>query len=126
MEPEALRKETATVLESQEPLETSSPDHTCQMEVVMKNYITPIKGIVSTYTDAIPQKALFGATVLLWKCVVCSKTRQEEVLGTDENQLDNLLEKAEQYGPQYIQKEGVTFVVAKYQSQVSQVSVPVR
>lgn len=104
------------------PITPPLDPHIHQFEIVMKTYAPPHTNVTAngSYPDDIFRKALFGVTTLLSKCVVCSASKQEEVLGTDEQPLDQLLEKVEQFGPQHIQKEGVTFIVAKYQPPVQQ------
>lgn len=125
MEKEAQRKEAVVENKALEPQKEIAVDHTHQWEVVMKTYAPPRKNLEGSDEKTL-QKALFGVTVLVWRCVVCSESRQEEVLGSDENQLDELLEKVEAYGPQYLQKEGITFVVAKYQPAPLPTTLPLR
>ena len=106
----------------------TEPEHIHQWEIVMKTYAPPHTNInINSPSPELLQKTLFGITTLLFKCVLCPALKQEEVLGTDEQPLDQLLEKVEIIGPQYIQKEGVTFVVAKYQPPIQQsANLPLR
>jgi hypothetical protein len=102
------------------------PEHVHQWEVLIKTYAPPRPNVEDLPPDVF-QKALFGITTLLSKCVLCSESKQEEILGTDEQPLDQLIEKVNQFGPQYIQKEGVTFIVAKYQPPTQQsTNLPLR
>lgn len=103
------------------------PDHMHQWEMAMKTYAPAQKSLAQEALKAgsvdLVQKMIFGLTVLLWKCVVCSESKQEEIIGSDENQLDEVFNKVDLYGPQYIQKEGVTFIIAKWQPTPASTSV---
>lgn len=91
--------------------------HEHQWDLILKNYAAPKPEFLNleNLDRETSEKILFGVTILLWKCVLCEQTRKEEVIGTDENQLDEMLGKVILYGPQYVQKDGVTFVLAKWQ-----------
>lgn len=93
--------------------------HVHAWELISKTYAAPqttIQGIPQTLVE----KALFGVTVLLWECNVCHELRKEEVLGTDENQLDTVLANAELLGPQYLERATGMFIVAKWQVSAAQ------
>ena len=112
----------------------SPESHKHEWNIILKTSVPPAKtpAKIEDVSEALVEKSLFGMTVILWQCVVCANTKQEAVLGTDEQPLDLLLEKVEQFGPQYIQKPGaigkesVTFIVAKYQPQTVQSNLPLR
>lgn len=105
------------------------PDHQHQYELLLKTFAPPRKdweGKIETTGDKMVEKLLFGVTTLLWKCVLCAETKKEEILGSDEVQLDEIFDKVDKYGPQYIQKEGgKTYVIGKFQ-QTNTGTVPVR
>lgn len=100
--------------------------HTHQFEIIMKTYAPPNPRVDVKNSESLSQEVLFGITTLLFKCLICSELKQEKVLGTDEQPLDAVLNKADLYGPQYIQKENVTYVVAKYQPPAPQTNIPLR
>ncbi len=100
--------------------------HTHQHEIIMKTYAPPNKTADIKGSESVAQELLFGITTLLFKCLLCSDLKQEKVLGTDEQPLDEILNKANLYGPQYIQKDNVTYVVAKYQPPVQSTNIPLR
>lgn len=106
------------------PADQADP-HTHQFEIIMKTFAPP-HAADGNMSGELAQKALFGITTLLFKCVLCSQLKQEEILGTDEQPLDEILDKANQYGPQYVQKDNVTYVVAKYQPPVQSTNIPLR
>lgn len=62
---------------------------------------------------AILERALLGVTTYLWECKFCSQVRKEETLGSDSNQLEEILDKALKYGIQYIEHDGTNFAIAK-------------
>lgn len=106
------------------------PIHQHEWEVVSKTYASPVKNIALNQNGQekdLLEKTLFGVTVILWNCMVCKDFRKEEMLGSDENMLDELIAKAEEYGPQFIDRDGKIYVVAKYQAPpVAPTNIPVR
>lgn len=106
------------------------PDHTHEWELTSKTYAAPRKDIKefpeAKFEKTLYEKVLFGVTTLLWECSVCHKFRREEVLGTDENQLDEVLANAETLGPQYLERASGMYIVAKWQAAVQQPAPPVQ
>ena len=106
------------------------PIHTHEWDLISKTYAPPVKNITLNQNGVekdIMEKTLFGVTVILWQCLVCKDLRKEEMLGSDENTLDELIVKSEEYGPQFIEREGKIYVVAKYQVPVAApASIPIR
>ena len=101
--------------------------HTHQFEIIMKTYAPPSpKADMINISSGLSEAVVFGITTLLFKCLICSELKQEEVLGTDEQPLDAVLNKADLYGPQYIQKDNITYVVAKYQPPIQSPNIPLR
>ncbi len=98
-------------------LENTSPtQHDHQYDLVLKTYAPPKPEYLKEgLSESIVEKLLFGITMLLWRCVICNNSKKEEIIGTDENQLEETLNKVLKFGPQYIQKEGTTFVIGKWQ-----------
>ena len=60
------------------------------------------------------EKVILGVTTLLFKCTACAEFKKEELLGSDVDTLEELMVKADEYGPQYIQQADKTFVVMRY------------
>lgn len=85
-----------------------------QWELLLRTYSPP--RVVSD-PEKLPQetleKALFGFTTLFWECMVGKETKKEEILGSEQSQLDELTAKAEQFGPQYFQRGQTTYILAK-------------
>ena len=121
-----LKKELSPIVEENKP---PKPVHQHEWEVISKTYAAPAKNLNLNQTGEkdLLEKSLFGVTVILWNCMVCKDFRKEEMLGSDENMLDELIAKAEEYGPQFIDRDGKIYVVAKYQAPpVASTNIPVR
>lgn len=95
--------------------QTIEADHQHQWETYAKTYAVPRKGVEgSNLPEATIEKALFGVTTFILKCVICQVLTKEEMLGSDEVQLNDMVQKINQYGPQYFQEDNVTYVVQRY------------
>lgn len=81
-------------------------------QLVAKSYAPPIKDVTNISDPKLLEKALFGVTTLLWSCTLTGDTKVEEMIGSDENHLQEVLERAEKYGMQYIPYNGKKFAVA--------------
>lgn len=95
------------------------PDHTHEWTLTSKTYAAPRKEVQGLgLSEALIEKAMFGVTTLLWECSVCQQLRKEEALGTDEQQLEVVLDNAARLGPQYLERESGMYIVAKWQAPV--------
>lgn len=110
------RKEVQPLVETQDSIK---PEHKHEWELLSKTTATPRRDIpVDNLDKDVTEKILFGATVFLWECLICKTLRKESVVGTDTPPLDEMMDKAAAYGPQYIQRaDGRTFIVAEYKPQ---------
>ena len=100
-------------------------NHEHKFTLLLKTFAPPVRDLPNPI-DPTMERAIFGVTTLLWECP-CSITKKEEVLGSDEDQLEDLFNKATLYGPQYIQRDTNTFVIAKYLVPPQQgTTVPIR
>jgi hypothetical protein len=113
-----MRKEVTPLVTTQQTEKTS---HVHQWEMLSKTQAPPRQDVTNITSDKeILDKMLFGVTVFLWECLLCHELRKESVLGSDVTQLDELIDKADRYGPQYIQRtDGQTFAVIKYTQQTT-------
>ena len=112
-------QETPQSMEDNE-IPSMKPQHEHQFELFLKTFAPPRadwEGKIANTTEKIVEKLLFGVTTLLFKCVLCTETKKEEVLGSDEQQLDEIFEKVEKFGPQYVQRDGITYAIGKLQQQ---------
>lgn len=93
------------------PFKKNNTEH--EWQLVATTYAPPIKNIQPNVTDThLLEKALFGVTTLIWECKITGEVRTEEVIGSTGNQLEEILDKAEQYGMQTISHNGNKFAIA--------------
>ena len=95
------------------PEEYSSEPH--DWELISKTYAPPRKDLTNVPSEY-AEKAMFGVTTLLWQCKIKGETKKEEVLGTDENQLEEMLANATALGPQYLERPEGMYVIARWQT----------
>jgi hypothetical protein len=91
------------------------PDHIHEWDLTSKTYAAPRKDITGI-PQSLLEKAVLGVTTFLWQCIRCLELRKEEVLGTDEPQIEGVLENADKLGPQFLERESGIYVVAKWQA----------
>jgi hypothetical protein len=60
---------------------------------------------------------LYGATTIIYECVICHIFNTVTMLGTTKPQLDELVDKIEAYGPQYFQRNNITYILQRYVAQ---------
>lgn len=97
-------------------------DHTHQFETKMVTYAAPRRDVSIGNNQALAEKAMFGVTTVFSKCLLCDTTKKEEILGSQNPQLDDMLDKVDQYGTQYMQREAQTYVFSKYQQQLQPIT----
>lgn len=71
---------------------------------------------VQNIPSEIIERAMFGLTTLLWECN-CGETKREELLGSDEDLLESLIDKADKIGPQFVERRGKSFIVSEWKPQ---------
>lgn len=95
------------------------PKHQHIWTIVGKTYAPPTNLNLSTNTNmpaTVLEKAMFGVTTLLWDCP-CGDTKREELLGSDEDLLEALINKADKIGPQFIDRNGKSFIISEWKPQ---------
>lgn len=86
--------------------------HNHDWESISKTYAAPTKILPTRdISDSLMEKCLLGLTTLVSRCRICQQLQKEEILGTDELQLDDLMDKVESFGPQYIYRGENTFMI---------------
>jgi len=84
-------------------------------EIRARTYAPPVKNLQTIIQDLkLLEKVVFGVTTCVWVCKVCGEIRKEEMLGTDENQWLEIVEKVEKFGMQYIKENEQVYGVAKW------------
>jgi hypothetical protein len=106
------------------------PVHQHLWKVVGKTYAPPsnmsFSGGQTSISTVSFEKMAFGVTTILWDCV-CGETKKEELLGSDEDLLESLIDKADKIGPQFIERRGKTFIVSEWKTPAqSQGMIPLK
>lgn len=57
---------------------------------------------------------LTGATTYLWQCRNTGELRKETILGNDKDELEELVDKVEKGGMQYIRMNGSVYAITKW------------
>lgn len=102
----------------------SKPKKECPHEwtVVTKTYAPPTKGPLPADVSVM-EKAIMGVTSYMWQCPVCNALKTTEMLGSDTTQLSEVCDKVEILGPQYIQMNGMTYVISRWTKPADQITV---
>ena len=98
-------------------LEVPEPQIEKTWELVAKTYAPPLRTFNKEIDDmATLQKVLFGVTTCVWQCAQTGEIRKEEILGSDESQLRDILEKVDRAGGalQYIKENNKIYAIMEY------------
>lgn len=87
-------------------------------ELISRTYSAPrrdVAAIASLNLDpTVLQKALTGVTTYLWQCKNTGEIRTEELLGSDKDELEELVNKVDLSGMQYIRMNDNVYAIAKW------------
>jgi hypothetical protein len=87
-------------------------------ELISRTYSAPRRDSSALVGLNLPedvlQKALTGVTTYLWQCKNTGELRKEELLGNDKDELEELVEKVDRGGMQYIRMNGNVYAIAKW------------
>lgn len=87
-------------------------------ELISRTYSAPrrdAQSLASLNLDTeVLQKALAGVTTYLWQCKNTGEIRTEELLGTDKDELEELVDKVDRGGMQYVRMNGNVYAIAKW------------
>lgn len=98
--------------------------HEHEWDLIAKTFIEP-KPMTTIAGDSEATKlALTGKTTYLFQCSKCSQFLKQECEGLETTSLDRLLDKVDIHGPEYILKNGKTYVILKQPEQPG--NLPVR
>jgi len=101
----------------------SPTDHIHEWELVAKTFVEP-KPINIPESVELTQLCLTGMTTYLFQCTECHEFRKEEVSGVETTTLDKLIEKIDISGPEYVMKDGKTYILMPYKKQEQ--TIPLR
>lgn len=82
-------------------------------QLVAKTYASPIRTNATPINTENP-RILFGVTTCIWHCATCGRSHKDEILGTDENRWEDIVDKVEKFGMQYIKVGDKVFGVAEW------------
>ena len=92
----------------------AEPQHEHTWTLVAQTFAPPVS-ISSNLTDSyFLEKAAFGVTTLLWDCDKCSLTKKEEMLGSENETMEELIKKVKMTGPQFVERDGETYVFNRW------------
>lgn len=66
------------------------------------------------------EKAVCGVTTYLWQCANTGELRKQEILGNDNDELSDLVDKVEKSGMQYVRMNGNTYAITRWVPPASQ------
>lgn len=82
--------------------------------LISKSYAPPRKEITVQLPEEVQQKALFGVTTYIFQDSLTGEIKKEEILGSDESQWNDIVDKVEKFGMQYIKHGESVYAVAKW------------
>lgn len=102
-----------------------------QWQLITRSYAAPISSFDGIALDKLStemvQKLSLGVTTYVWECSLTGDIRKEEVLGSDSDTLQDILNKANQYGKQVIKDgSGNLYIIDRYIDPSDLTSLPVR
>lgn len=122
------RKGVAKIVPDSKPKEREIPGHQHVWKVIGKTYAPPTNLNLSSnqMSERSIERAMFGLTTLLWECT-CGETKREELLGSDEDLLESVINKADKIGPQFVERNGKSYIISEWKPQIKNPeTIPVR
>ncbi len=106
--------------------EEKSDEHTHQWDLIAKTFVEPKPlTITGDVKNELNRLAMTGMTTYLFQCSICSDFKKEECAGMEESSLDRLMDKVDIGGPEYILRDGKTYILLKQPPQDAQ-NLPLR
>lgn len=99
-----------------------------QWRIRTASYAPPRRDIApgEQFSSEVSSMVLFGVTTIVDECQHCQDLRNTTMLGNPYPQLDELLTKTTEYGPQYIERDGITYCIQRYIPPPQPVGLPLR
>lgn len=106
------------IFSKREPIEqTPAEQHNHTWALVAHTYARPRKDIpAELLSKESAEKLLFGVTTLAWECTSCGATRQEFLLGSDQNTLDEVLDKVDEFNSHILTRGETRYLITKFVS----------
>jgi hypothetical protein len=97
-------------------------------KIVTKTFASPIRDqSITTITEPkVLEKAFFGVSSYMWQCEGCGEIKKEQMLGSDENELSELIKKVEMFGMQYVKEGDNVYGIAKWVPESTSGVVPLK
>ena len=116
-----------TQLFEKKSLETIPVEH--DWKLLSRTYAQPRRDATVLAQLNLPpeilEKTLCGVTTYLWECQNTKELRREQLLGNDNDELSDLVERVEKGGMQYIRMNGNVYAIAKW-VEPDKTNVPVK
>jgi len=109
-----------------EPSKPQEPPHIHSFELIAKTIAEPSNILPKNPDGFIPGSVVLGCTTYLWECAECGELRKEQLLGSEEPTLSNLLAKVNEQGPIKIIRDGKTYLVGPLEEPRQPGTLPVR
>lgn len=87
------------------------PDCDHDWQPLIKTIIEPKN--VNFDDPALTRLAFTGATTYVFQCAICKSVRKEMCEGVETTALERLLDKVDLSGPEYLIKEGKTYIIMR-------------
>lgn len=109
-----------------EPSKPQEPPHVHSFELIAKTIAESSNIIPKDQDGFIFSTVVLGCTSYLWECAECGELRKEQLLGSEEPTLPNLLAKVNEQGPIKIVRDGKTYLVGPLEEPRQTGTIPVR
>ena len=119
---------TNLLFKKKKPINSPSTEtHNHTWALVAHTYARPRKDIpAELLSGENAERLLFGVTTLVWECTTCGESRQEMMLGSDQNTLDEVLDKVDEFGNQTVTRGENKYVVNRFVQPQLINGIPVR
>ena len=110
-----------------EPSKPQEPPHVHSFELIAKTIAEPqILHQPLPPNACLEDKIFLGCTSYLWECPECGTLRKEQLLGSEEPTLPNILAKVNEQGPIKIVRDGKTYLVGPLEEPRQPGTFPIR
>ena len=109
-----------------EPSKPQEPPHVHSFELIAKTIAEPSSILLKSPDGFIPGTVVLGCTTYLWECAECLILRKEQLLGSEEPTLPNILAKVNEQGPIKISRDGKTYLVGPLEEPRQPGTLPIR
>jgi len=98
-------------------------NHKHNWELIAKTFVEPKPISVQGALD-LTRLSMTGMTTFIFQCTECDEFKTQMTEGIETTTLDRLIDKVDISGPEYIMRDGKTYILMKYQK--VQENLPIR